>query len=73
MISDWPKPLNSGEREFLPGALIRMRRLLTLMLVLSRHHIYALSRRGQSRGRVSEPELFEAHSAMASDQVLTEA
>jgi hypothetical protein len=50
-----------------------MRRLLTLMLVLSRHHIYALSRRGQSRGRVSEPELFEAHSAMASDQVLTEA
>ena len=33
-----------------------MRRLLTLMLVLSRLRIYALLRRGQSRDRVSQPE-----------------
>ena len=32
-----------------------MRCLLTLMLVLSRLHIYALPHRGQSRDRVSQP------------------
>lgn len=43
-MSDWPSPLNSDEREFPPEALFGMRHLLTLMLVLSRHHIYALFR-----------------------------
>lgn len=33
-----------------------MQYLLTLMLVLSPLHIYALFRRGQSRDRASEPE-----------------
>lgn len=65
--ADSSEPLYADERYFFADVFIQMWRFLTLMLVLSRLHIYALLRRGQSRGRVSEPALFEAHSAIASD------
>lgn len=50
------RAIDVDERYLLPDAFIRIRRLLTLMLVLLLLHIYALRRRGQSRDRASEPE-----------------
>ena len=54
-----------------------MRRLLTLMLVLSGLHIYAMPRRGQSRDRASEPESKPRrgffHSAQSALRVLAAA
>lgn len=50
-----------------PAAFIWMHILLILhACVVTASHLRFV-RRGQSRGRVSEPELFEAHGAIASN------